>query len=96
MRASNSPAVRSLRWIDTADPQRDISSALARGDRRFIGVGGYTLDTPGVEHSLASRYGIRYLPTTDSISGPEHARLHQLALSYAERYNKLLLERLKQ
>ncbi len=92
-----SPAVRSLRWLDTADPQSDLSSALARGDRRFIGVGGYTVVTPGVEHSLASRYGIRYLAgTTDSILGSEHARLQHLAMSYAERYNKLLFERLKQ
>lgn len=93
----DSPEVRGLRWLDSADPQRDLTAALARDDSRFIGVYGYAPFTPGVERSVASRYGIRYLQgTSDAIQNHEHFRLKQLASSYAEQYNKLLLQRLKQ
>jgi hypothetical protein len=95
--ASDSAAVQSLRWLDSADAQRDLSSALGRGDRRFIGIYGFTRLVPGVDVSLASRYGVRYLRgTSDALESREHARLNSLARNYAERYNKLLLERLKQ
>lgn len=89
--------VLSLRWLDSADLQRDLTAALTRDDTRFIGVYGYAPFTPGVERSVASRYGIRYLQgTSDAIQNHEHFRLNQLASSYAEQYNKLLLQRLRQ
>ncbi|HEX8371848.1 MAG TPA: hypothetical protein VF585_03640 [Chthoniobacterales bacterium] len=93
--AADSRAVRSLRWLDSADPQRDLAAALDRGDRRFIGVYGYAPFTPGVEPPLFSR--VRYLNgTADVIEGQEHSRLNRLAYHYAETYNRLLLQRLKQ
>ena len=93
----DSAEVRSLRWLDSADPQRDVSAALARRDTRFIGVYGYAPLTPGVERATASRHGIRYLRgTSDAIRGPEHQRLNRLASNYATHYNQLLLQRLKQ
>ena len=93
---SETQAVRSLRWLDSADPRRDLSASLARGDTRFLGIHGYTSFVPGVDRSIASHHGVRYLDgTSDAIRGPEHARLNRLASTCAERYNKLLLEHLK-
>ena len=93
--AFDSRAVRSLRWLDSADPERDLGAAWARGDRRFVGVYGYAAITPGVEHALALRQSTRYLAgTSDAIEGREHLRLCRLATRYAERYNQFLLQRL--
>jgi len=93
---SDSPGVRSLRWLDSADPHRDLNDSLARGDTRFVGVYGYTTVIPGVERSGAFRHGVRYLRgTSDALESREHARLNRLAFEYARRYNQMLAEHLK-
>jgi hypothetical protein len=95
-RDSDSPGVRSLRWLDSADPHRDLNDALARGDTRFVGVYGYTAVIPGVERSEVIRHGVRYRRgTSDALEGREHARLNRLAFEYARQYNETLAKHLK-
>jgi len=88
-----------LRWLDRADPQRDLAAALARGDRRFVGVYGYSADVPGVDspdQGLLKRYGVRYLRgTSDAMTSQEDERLNKLAHRYAKKYNGLLLQHLR-
>jgi len=86
-------------WLNDADPERDLDAALARGDRRFIqcmGVGAYT---PRVDHSepLVKQRGVRPLGigATDYSENEEHYRAIQKALDYAQEYNTLLLQKLK-
>jgi hypothetical protein len=88
--------VEQLRWLDRADPQRDVSVAIARGDMRFIGVYGVASEVPGVSDArLRSRYRVRFLAgTSDVRPTAESRRLNTLAREYARRYNQLLLQRL--
>ena len=76
-----------------ADPALDVDAALAKGDRRFICVMGFAAMYPGVDdRALVERYGSWVFPhVTDVV---ENRELHDLAHQYAERYNRLLAERL--
>jgi type IV pilus biogenesis protein CpaD/CtpE len=57
--------VQQLRWLDRADPERDVSVAIARGDMRFIGIYGIASEVPCVSDArLRSRYGVRFLAGT--------------------------------
>jgi hypothetical protein len=82
------------------EPARELAAALARGDWRFIGVAGYVVVASGV--GLRDPCYPRQLDairvvegTSDTPVGPAGARLQRVATAYAERYNGLLLERLR-
>jgi hypothetical protein len=82
--------------LESADIAAEVEAALAKGDRRFIGVMGVGFMVSGVpDYSKKyARADVRVLPnTSDAIDGPEHLRLQEAARRYAEQYNKLLLER---
>ena len=76
-----------------ADPALDVDAALAQGDRRFICVMGFAETYPGVEdRAVVERYGSWVFPYVSDVV--ENRDLHDLAHGYAERYNRLLAERL--
>jgi hypothetical protein len=94
-----------LRRLESSDPGADVTAAIGRGDLRFIGIAGYTVTVPGVlnvtgqpsdkdNERLVARQGVRVLEGT---SDDKAALAFQLAaIRYAERYNTLLLQHLKQ
>jgi hypothetical protein len=88
--------IAQMRWLWRADAQRDVSAALARGDKRFIGVYGIAAEAPGVTDSrLLRRFGVRFIEgTSDVRPTPESRQLNSLARKYALRYNGLLLQHL--
>jgi hypothetical protein len=90
---------RRLEWLTDADPARDLGAAWTRNDRRFIGVYGFTAYTPGVPESaskLVAEHGVRYIEgTSDAIESSAHQHAVLRATEYAQRYNELLLERLR-
>jgi hypothetical protein len=85
-----------LRRLKDANPEADAANAIARGDLRFLAVGGFTTDVPGVptpkENSLVRTHGVRAIPGTSD--NPVSIELQILAVGYAERYNKHLLDHL--
>ena len=84
--------------LESADVAADVDAALARGDKRFIGVIGVGQVAPGVrnDHKNHADYGVRVIEnTSDVIESDDHFRLQEAALRYAKEYNQLLLERLK-
>lgn len=86
--------------LERLDPARELAAALARGDSRFIGVTGYVVVAPGVgfrDPCYPRRLdAIRAVEgTSDNTVGPAGERLRRIATAYAERYNRLLLGRLR-
>jgi hypothetical protein len=87
-----------LSKLDLKNPEKDLDRNLANGDRRLIGIYGYSLHCPGAEkmpHDRIEQYGIKPINgTSDCIMSAEHQRLIQSATDYATRYNQALIERL--
>jgi len=94
-----------LRRLESSDPAADVTAAIGRGDLRFLGIAGYTVTVPGVlsvtgqpsdkdNERLVAKHGVR---TIDGTSDDKAVLAFQLAaIRYAERYNTLLLQHLKQ
>jgi len=84
-----------LAWLKTADPVADFRRDVAAGELRFWGVSGglCSQSVPGVpEHwksDLVKARGVRLIPHT-SLCFPSQWSDHEMARSYAERYNSLL------
>ena len=80
------------------NPQTELQRALARGDRRFLGLQGFAIAVPGVKRTdpLYPRQSeVRVIPgTSDGLRGPRGARLNRVAAAYAARYNRALLAEL--
>jgi hypothetical protein len=76
-----------------------LAAALQRGERRFIGVQGYTRFAPGISMDSAEYpdQGAMYVieGTSDGVWAPEVERLNRVAAAYAARYNRMLLSRLR-
>ena len=80
------------------DPLADLAEALARGDRRFVGLAGPTLVVPGVDdytEQYQARHGVRLLPVADESATGDAVQRNLAAYRYALRYNQLLLEQLR-
>ena len=80
-----------------ADPTNDCESAFAAGDFHFVGVYGYSLELPGIPEGFANliRLEKRYkvvAGTSDNWRNGSDAAFNRTAQSYAEDYNKLLIE----
>lgn len=94
----HSTRVQRLRWLERADPARDLAAAWARGDRRFVAVYDFSATVPGVPTGVVrprDRGAVRFLEgTSDMPASAEEERLNALARDYAARYNRLLLARL--
>ena len=78
-----------------ADPDADLQEALARGDRRFVGLAGPTLLVLGVEdyaERYQDSYGVRLLAVKEESPADSGGVLANLAAyRYALRYNQQLL-----
>ena len=88
--------VQELRWLESANPIADARVALSKGDHRLRAVYGLTVSIPGTDRkdfdTLKRIYGISEITgTTDAFQNAEHARLDQLATSYAETYNRQIM-----
>ncbi len=89
-----------LRAIEGRDPVSDFQGAIAAQDFRLVGLRwgppSYVV-FPGVPDLLAGnaseRYGTRLFDSgSDWIRSEQHKRLKFLAVEYATRYNRLLLD----
>ena len=89
-----------LAKLNLQNPLKDLKANLKHGDKRFIGVNGYTCDAPGAaveDQRIVSspRFGLNCLDGTSDVTGSEeHFRLIQKATDYASAYNKELLRRI--
>jgi hypothetical protein len=89
-----------LAKLNLENPLKDLSANLKRGDKRFIGVNGYTCDAPGVTDAdqrivNSPKFGLNCLDgTSDVVGSDEHFRLIQKATDYAMAYNRELLRRI--
>ena len=89
--------LKSLEWVDEADPVADSQNAIEREDFRFKGVYGYSLYVPGVPNDciLGSEGRNKIVApiegTSDAIPSYEYARLQAIATEYAEWYNMQIL-----
>ena len=97
---NDAQALAHLRWVEGAQPDRDVQAAIEHSDFKFLSVGGYAVYEPGInrtsDQTFVRPFGTRFLNgTSDYLLSKEHARLNSMAVSYAERYNMLLLEHLK-
>lgn len=91
--------VSQLQRLKSASPERDVATAWAREDTRFLGVNGYSVSVPGVPkekiHSAAMRGQLHPIEgTAETPQSDEQRELNVVAWKYAERYNKLLLAKL--
>jgi hypothetical protein len=88
-----------LSGVDLARPIADLERNLSVGDRRFIGINGYSCFPPGVDKAdepWSPKFGIRCLPgTSDVIEGDAHLALINKATKYAQEYNVELLRRIR-
>jgi hypothetical protein len=76
--------------INLQDPSGDLGMRIAHRDYRFIAIGGYSIDYPGLSDlSLLCTHGGRLIEgTSDAIESDEHALLMQRFKKYAELYNQ--------
>jgi hypothetical protein len=86
--------------LSRLDAATELKAAIAAGDWRFLGIVGYVVVAPGVAltDSLYPKDPghIRIIEgTSDSPVGEPGERFDSVAGAYAERYNRLLLDRLR-
>jgi hypothetical protein len=91
---------KELSKLNTELPEIDIDTNIRKNDYRFICVCTYSCAPPSVElkdYYLTEKYGQRCLDgTTDVVEGEKHIKLIVRASKYAEKYNTLLLKKLKE
>ena len=85
--------------LERLDPELEVQAAIARGDRRLVGICGYVCHPPGVPRERAAEYASpermkTIAGTSDAIVNADMARLGRIAGSYAERYNRRMLAHL--
>lgn len=88
-----------LNKMNLMNPIADLDANLASGDRRFIGINGYSCSEPGVangDQDVVDRFHSRCLEGTgDVIEGNLHWALIDAATAYATIYNAELLRRIR-
>lgn len=76
--------------------EADAREGFFRGDKRLLGVSGYSLEVPGTDLSIEeveSKYGINEIKSTgDVISGNVTDEHNAKSKRYAEIYNKTILK----
>jgi len=83
-----------LASANVADPSKDVDAAIARGDQRLLGFNGFTCSAPGVpETAVAS--GLNCIAGTSDVLITGEESIRAKVISYAETYNRELLQRLK-
>ena len=86
--------------LSRLDAAKELKAAIASGDWRFLGVVGYVVVAPGVDFTdpeyPRDPRDMRIIEgTSDMQLGEAGTRFNTLASAYAERYNRLLLDRLR-
>ena len=89
--------IQKLVELKQRDPVKDAQQAIAKGTLQLIARAGRRLNTPGVD---ASKYpdrkqkcGVRYKDDfSDLLYGPHHRRYYSALHTYAEKYNKVILQ----
>jgi hypothetical protein len=93
------PELTYIKISDSAKYNEDLLAALARGDTRFVGIMGYSLEVPGVPDYVEKydkTYGVKIIKgTSDSYSDSSGLSQSVFFRDYAEGYNKLLLNHIK-
>jgi hypothetical protein len=88
-----------LSKMNLVNPIADLDANLAIGDRRFIGINGYSCSEPGVangDQEVVNRFHSRCLEGTgDVIEGNLDWALTDAATAYATKYNTELLRRIR-
>lgn len=80
------------------DAKNDAKKAYLRGDFRFIGINGYTLQVPGISYTNINNYdyGTMIVPgTSDAICDAKQKYFIENATLYAKQYNQEILYLLK-
>jgi hypothetical protein len=93
-RPTNSATQNALSAYATADPVKDLSAAVARGDLRFIGLHEFGELIPGAQNrpDLTAKYGVRMVSgTSDTALKSQQDAVEE----YAEIYNLLLIRQLR-
>ena len=85
------------------EPANELRVALERGDRRCIAVQGYLalpalmpVDSLKAAWPILCAYGMNVIPGTSDFVTPGVKRLNDVAFDYGLRYNRLLLQWLRQ
>jgi hypothetical protein len=87
---------RGIEVLKRARPNHEVRAALARVDRRLIGVRGYALSVPGVDDFASGLLSWRYEVvaiegTSDFIASPVQQEFQTLLTAFAREYNRGLL-----
>jgi hypothetical protein len=83
---------RGIEALEAANVDRDVEAAIKIGDRRLIGMSGYTLVVPGADKNAYSPADVVTVKgTSDSIQSPAQERFQALLKTYAAAYNKAML-----
>jgi hypothetical protein len=91
---------RAASRFDSADAAGDASRAWESGDRRWMGVYGNALVTPGVPEDAAwfytAKFGVNGIRGTSDVRfSPGNSRFNHAARDYAGRYNAELVRRIQ-
>ena len=88
-----------LAGVTPENPSKDVDAALARGDRRLLGLNGFTCAVPGVSEAANfeenGSTGINCIVGTSDIIIVGEEAIRARVSSYAAAYNVELLKRLK-
>ena len=93
-------AVAELQWIDHADVRADFQrNVVEKRDLRFIAVNGISSNMirGGDGQGHETKFGFWTIQGTgDAMMSKEHKRLVMKALRYAEQYNNMLVDYLRE
>lgn len=82
-----------------SDPGQLATAAVGRGDNQFLAVRDSTnavLVPPIINRCLINKYGFREIAGTEGMTvNPAHGRYRQTAAERAERYNNVVIQRLR-
>ena len=99
-RLATENAVAELHWIDHADVRADFQrNVVERQDFRFIAVNGISSNMirGGDGQGHETKFGFWTIQGTgDAAMSTEHERLIMKALRYAEQYNNMLVDYLRE
>ena len=87
-----------LAQANLADPAKDVESALARGDRRLLGLQGFSCSAPGISSESAPKAAsleLNCIPGTGDVILKGHEGSRAKVASYAMTYNLELMRKIQ-
>ncbi len=78
-----------LLLINLDAPESDLDARISHKDFRFIAIGGFGMEFPGLKNKeLLCTYGFRFITgTSDALESKEHGELMGSFRLYAQKYN---------